>query len=140
MFRVVASLAGLLLCTPLAAREALPALLDCAVTMRANWISGAISANEDEDHSHVISLNTRSGTWFLRNLHGAALASDGGVFTIVHDGSDHPAFWLGLGDGGAMQMRIAFLQPGLPFLFVGQDNTLSTGGCLEPDEPFLFLR
>lgn len=134
----LAIIAGLLVAAaPLTAREPLPKILACAVTANANWVAASFASAPGDTAIH---LDTVSGEWHLANARAAALTVDSGDFEIVWDGTDHPAYWLGLDDRGATQMRIDFHQPGLPFLFVGHDNALFAGRCVEPGEPFIFLR
>ena len=85
MIRAGAIAAGLLLSAPLAAQDALPRLLDCAVATSAYWLSGHFHVDADGDTSDVISLDTGSGAWFLRNPNAAALTLDGGTFDILDD-------------------------------------------------------
>lgn len=140
MIRAIAIIVGLLLVTPLAAREPLPRILDCVVTADANWMAKSLSVNVyPKDSSYLISLDTQSGKWYLRNHHAAALTMDSGTFEILHDGTDYPYHWLGLDDRGATQLRISLYQPHTPFVFIDNDNALFAGRCHEPDEPFLFL-
>lgn len=125
----------------LAERAALPRILDCSVVSNANWLASGITLSEYEEATgYTIHLNTQSGQWYLSNAYAASLTMGGGNFSVLGDGTDYPHRWIGLDSEGAAQLRIGVATtPPYPFIYLGLDDALMAGTCVEPDQAFIFL-
>lgn len=124
--------------------SAMPETLSCASATSLNWQSDPpvlLAASSEEFAGPIVHLDPSSGEWYLEVPGSAALTHGGGTFDILRP-SEFAAYWhewvgaqedtmLRISGGGDAPFR---------FVFVGPKQGVLAGSCIEPAEPFVFLR
>jgi hypothetical protein len=121
---------------------AVPQTLTCTVTHALEWRAGATELRRPTPEldlgRHILHIAPQAGEWYLELTGSAALTIGGGRFTVLEPGFASRVDWVGI--EGADVLRIRGDESPYPFTYVSGDFGAEFGACIEPAEPFLFLR
>lgn len=78
-------------------------------------------------------VNTKTGEWTERVIHGRAGTTDGGTFEILTDGTGYGADWVGVTPELAEMLRIDLKSSPMGFLRTRQHQWLETGTCIDTE-------